>query len=283
MSVQNNVAMVSCFSPCRPHSTLTLTPNPFHLSLHSAPSSPEPSTHCTITCCAMQRTSLCTPHPALHHHLLHHAMHLTVRTAPRNAPTSRDHVTTICTTMHPTGSCQLPSIPMAHIASVPTCTHHQLNRWRNEATRSYHKHPVPVTPGRRKTSQSRDQSVRSHRSVSDSKRAKANNPNPSTDGQVSNTAADSRGLSGCAIYLGRNPHDVTQCDTQFLWDGHTTQKGDKGAKLRAARSGDTLCLDWNLPISCGSNSHLSSHCCSGCGSDDHEAQSCRLAQLRTQN
>ncbi|SRR5713226_3226131 len=132
MSVQNNVAMVSCFSPCRPHSTLTLTPNPFHLSLHSAPSSPEPSTHCTITCCAMQRTSLCTPHPALHHHLLHHATHLTVRTAPRIAPSPVApcnapycvhrtlHCTITCCTMQCTSLCAPhPATLLLHGTTLP--------------------------------------------------------------------------------------------------------------------------------------------------------------------
>jgi hypothetical protein len=97
---------------------------------------------------------------------------------------------------------------------------------------------------------------------------------------------DSRGLSACAICLSRNPHDVTQCDANTLWDGHTptfARKGDKGAKLRTTNSGDSLCLDWNLPRSCNSNSHLSRHRCSGCGNNDHGAQTCRLAQPRVQN
>ncbi len=128
--------------------------------------------------------------------------------------------------------------------------------------------------------QHRDQNTHSFRSASDGRKSKANSPSSNTEGGA-NTNPDSRGLSACAVCLGRNPHNVAQCDTQVLWDGHTpafAQKGDKGAKLRAARTGDTMCLDWNLPRSCGSSSHLARHRCSGCSNEDHGAQSCQLAQ-----
>ncbi len=189
----------------------------------------------------------------------------------------------------------------AHDTSMPTCAHNQmLNRHLNEATaltaqasnpghtrpsqskaRSACYQPYGTGLGADSTNQSRDHNARNLESASNSRRTK-----PGGGNQTPTTSADLRGLSACAICLSRNPHDVAHCDAQFLWDGHTpvfAQKGDKGAKLRAARSGDSMCLDWNLPRACSSNSHLSRHRCSSCGSDDHGAQSCRLAQPKIQN
>jgi hypothetical protein len=128
---------------------------------------------------------------------------------------------------------------------------------------------------------SNDENTRSIRPTNAHKKAKVGSTNVGAHDQNFTGSADPRGLSACAICLSRNPHDVTQCDANLLWDGHTpsfARKGDKGAKLRNATSGDTICLDWNLPRSCSSNSHLSRHRCSGCGDSDHGAQTCRLAQ-----
>jgi hypothetical protein len=130
-----------------------------------------------------------------------------------------------------------------------------------------------------------DESARSARSVSGNRKSKVGTHSGTND-QSLTTGTDVRGLSACAICLSRNPHDVTQCDANLLWDGHSpafARKGDKGAKLRAASSGDSLCLDWNLPRACNSNSHVARHRCSGCGNSDHGAQTCRLAQPKVQN
>ena len=147
-------------------------------------------------------------------------------------------------------------------------------------SRSGRYQPYNTDIGANAAGQTNDESPRSSRPVSTSKRNKVGSHNSGND-HPPNGGTDPRGLSACAICLGRNPHDVSQCTASLLWDNHTpafTKKGDKGAKLRVASSGDTLCLDWNLPRSCSSSSHLARHRCSGCGNDDHGAQSCRLAQ-----
>ena len=136
------------------------------------------------------------------------------------------------------------------------------------------------------TNRQSDENMRSARPMSTHRKAKVGNGAFSNHDQNFTVNPDPRGLSACAICLGRNPHDVAQCDATLLWDGHTptfARKGDKGAKLRTANSGDTLCLDWNLPRPCNSNSHLSRHRCSGCGNNDHGAQTCRLAQPKVPN
>ena len=136
------------------------------------------------------------------------------------------------------------------------------------------------------TSRTNDENTRNIRLSSSQRRAKVGGGNQASLDQKFTISPDTRGLSTCAICLSHNPHDVAQCDASLLWDGHTpvfARKGDKGAKLRTASTGDTLCLDWNLPRSCNSGSHISRHRCSGCGNNDHGAQSCRLAQPKVQN
>jgi hypothetical protein len=131
-----------------------------------------------------------------------------------------------------------------------------------------------------------DENTRSIRPISFQKKAKVGGGYQESPDQKFIIGSDARGLSACAICLSRNPHDVAQCDATLLWDGHTpafARKGDKGAKLRTANTGDTLCLDWNLPRSCNSGSHSSRHRCSGCGNNDHGAQSCRLTQPKVHN
>src|SRR5713101_8191844 len=126
------------------------------------------------------------------------------------------------------------------------------------------------------TDRSTDEGSRSSRPISHNRRNKVGGGNSSASNHNFTASTDTRGLSACAICLGRNPHDVTQCDASLLWDGHIpsfARKGDKGAKLQTASSGDTLCLDWNLPKASNSNPHQSRHRCSGCGNNDHEAQS----------
>ena len=146
--------------------------------------------------------------------------------------------------------------------------------------------PYNTGHGSDTTSPASDENARSSRPISTPRKAKVGSTNSDTHTHNYTANTDPRGLSACAVCLSRNPHDVTQCDAVLLWDGHTptfARKGDKGAKLRAATSGDTICLDWNLPRSCSSNSHLSRHRCSGCGNSDHGAQTCRLAQPKIQN
>ncbi len=232
----------------------------------------------------MQRTATRTQHVSTHAHIM------------------PSHFTT-CDTMHAPHTPPSPLPHRPHCPSPTTHTHNQLNRHLNETnacisqmsdanatrtsqskSRSAHYQPYGSGLGADVLNQSKDQNSRSLRSISNSRKTKASSPSADRPGANSNT--DSGGLSACAVCLGRNPHDVAQCDAQVLWDGHTlafAQKGDKGAKLRAARTSNTLCLDWNLPRTCGSSSHLARHRCSGCGNGDHGAQSCRLAQPRIQN
>jgi hypothetical protein len=160
------------------------------------------------------------------------------------------------------------------------------NRPTPTRTRSGRYQPYNTGQGMDSNNRPNDENARSVRPISSQKKAKVGSGSHGSHDQNFTSGTDSRGLSACAICLSRNPHDVTQCDANLLWDGHTpafARKGDKGAKLRAANTGDTLCLDWNLPRSCNSNSHVARHRCSGCGNNDHGAQTCRLAQPKVQN
>ena len=310
LSIQNHVSQVStpfCYSfasftnPHTPHLTLThlapVIPPTSHVR-----SSPQPHAPCTprfLTPAhphAPRGTSFaprCTPRTTLHP--MPHA-------AP---PRITRHPFTSCntprTTRHPS-PCTM-RIPTPHLTShtshPPIASHHQLNKRIDSlaaraSTTDHHKphsrsksgryQPYNTDIGADAAGRNNDETSRSSRSVSSNKRHKVGNRQSSPSDHPLSGGTEPRGLSACAICLGRNPHDVSQCAASLLWDNHTpvfAKKGDKGAKLRVASSGDSLCLDWNLPRSCGSSSHLARHRCSGCGSDDHGAQSCRLAQPKS--
>jgi hypothetical protein len=190
------------------------------------------------------------------------------RTPRHHAPCSPPPCTMHCTAAdfmpHPRTPCsttnqlnkRLDEMTVA-LARVPNTTQ---NKPPQPRLRSGRYQPYNSGQGTDAASRPNDENTRSIRPTNAHKKAKVGSTNVGAHDQNFTGSADPRGLSACAICLSRNPHDVTQCDANLLWDGHTpsfARKGDKGAKLRNATSGDTICLDWNLPRSCSSNSHLS--------------------------
>jgi hypothetical protein len=205
----------------------------------------------------------------------------------------------------------IPRAPQPHITGAPH--HHlmhpqpiQLNKWLDEMesgamtrvpntdqnrapksrTKSGRYQPYNTGPAPDSSGRSNEETTRSTRPVSTNRKSKVRNGSASIGDQDFTPGTGARGLSACTICLGRNPHNVAQCNADILWDGYRpsfARKGDQGARLRTASSGDALCLDWNLPRSCNSSSHVARHRCSGCGSSDHGAQTCRLAQPKVQN
>ena len=82
----------------------------------------------------------------------------------------------------------------------------------------------------------------------------------------------------CTVCLGRHDHTFTKCDNSKLWDGapSAARKNEQGCLVTA--NGLALCFDWQVPKGCRSTSHLDWHICSGCGGDDHGAQTCPRAE-----
>jgi len=233
-------------------------------------------------------------HPSLlpNHIFMHHTLHCHT---PHIVPSRTTHLCTMhCTTMgfipHP-GTARPTTnqlnkcidVMTAALARAPSTNQNKPPQTRLRSSRYQ---PYNTGQGSDMTNHPNDENTRSNRPTSNHRKTKVGSNSLSTHDQNFMVSTDPRGLSACAICLSRNPHDVMQCDANVLWDGHNptfARKGDKGAKLRTASSGDTLCLDWNLPRSCNSNLHLSRHRCSGCGNNDHGAQTCRLAQPKVQN
>jgi hypothetical protein len=271
-SIQNRVSMVSpfCFY------SITLT-NHDDLSR-------------TLT--ASRIMHACRPHMAhaltcTAHHIGTHAGTLHLHSRITSIPSAHAHFMLLaarpCVSPHPPSqlSKQLDEAT-ARLASATSARQPKIPLPRSRTAR-YQPYNTTLSTGT--MNGTRDEDSRSHRSISSSRRSKVGT-NPATDDGSFTVSSDSRSLSACAICLGRNPHDVTQCDATTLWDGHTpafTRRADKGARLRAIHSGDAICLDWNLSRSCQSSSHLSRHRCSGCGGEDHGAQSCRLTQPKVSN
>ncbi|KAJ6482382.1 hypothetical protein DFH09DRAFT_950140, partial [Mycena vulgaris] len=87
----------------------------------------------------------------------------------------------------------------------------------------------------------------------------------------------SDGLSACAVCLGRHRHDVRACNSSTLWNGSTQARAKRNpeGKLTNGRR-ELICLAWQRS-GCELN-HVSLHECSGCGSPNHGAQKCHLAQ-----
>ena len=95
--------------------------------------------------------------------------------------------------------------------------------------------------------------------------------------EVFQSGTGSRGRV-CAVCLGRHEHFFAKCEETRLWNGSAAaaQKNKQGHF--AAVNSQHLCFDWQLPRGCASTSHTDRHICSGCGSSDHGAQSCPLAE-----
>ncbi|KAJ6496854.1 hypothetical protein DFH09DRAFT_945759, partial [Mycena vulgaris] len=89
----------------------------------------------------------------------------------------------------------------------------------------------------------------------------------------------SDGLSACALCLGRHRHNVRECSSATLWNSSTPARvkrsGPEG-KLVNSRN-EVICINWQKTMGCNVN-HAARHECSGCGSPNHGAQKCHLAQ-----
>ncbi|EKM75245.1 hypothetical protein AGABI1DRAFT_46761, partial [Agaricus bisporus var. burnettii JB137-S8] len=100
----------------------------------------------------------------------------------------------------------------------------------------------------------------------------------STTGAAHNSASQPS-LSACTRCLGRHPHDVANCAATVLWDKSTPVRCDWNKQKRLVNpSGTVLCSDWQRRQGCKISSHPARHECSGCGSTEHGAQSCQLAE-----
>ncbi|KAJ7648790.1 hypothetical protein DFH06DRAFT_996905, partial [Mycena polygramma] len=90
--------------------------------------------------------------------------------------------------------------------------------------------------------------------------------------------SQSDGVSACAICLGRHRHNVRECKSATLWNGTTPARTKRNADGRLVNSRkEVICLGWQRVSGCELN-HASRHECSGCGSTNHGAQKCHLAQ-----
>jgi hypothetical protein len=81
--------------------------------------------------------------------------------------------------------------------------------------------PYSTGPATDSTNRLDDGNPRSSRVASANKRGKVGHLPSGANDQGFTAGTDIRGLSACAICLGRNPHDVTQCNASTLWDRHT--------------------------------------------------------------
>ncbi|KAJ7208919.1 hypothetical protein GGX14DRAFT_365007, partial [Mycena pura] len=71
---------------------------------------------------------------------------------------------------------------------------------------------------------------------------------------------------------------VKDCQSETLWNGSTPARTKRNQEGRLVNSrNDVICLGWQRPSGCTRN-HSSRHECSGCGSPNHGAQKCHLAQ-----
>ncbi|KAI0054459.1 hypothetical protein BV25DRAFT_1769605, partial [Artomyces pyxidatus] len=70
------------------------------------------------------------------------------------------------------------------------------------------------------------------------------------------------------------------CNRPTLWDGKTPSRCKRsGTNNRILdRDGLEICLDWQRASGCVSRKHAERHRCSGCGSTNHGAARCHLAE-----
>ena len=85
-------------------------------------------------------------------------------------------------------------------------------------------------------------------------------------------------LPACPVCLGRHRHRVASCQTTKTWSGKDaiSSRTDTGRILN--KRGAILCADWQRPNRCTDASGRHLHECSGCGSAEHGADSCHLAE-----
>ena len=101
----------------------------------------------------------------------------------------------------------------------------------------------------------------------------------STQGRLLRDGAHNK--SACPSCLGRHPHNINNCITQYLWDGTPAhaRRTPEGRLIDPA--GDILCHDWQKPQGCSRPHNNAKHACSGCGSTSHGAQKCPKGEPRS--
>lgn len=107
-----------------------------------------------------------------------------------------------------------------------------------------------------------------------SKKAKSGSSTPHGSGPSTQSS-----LSACTRCLRRHPHDIANCAATTLWDKNTPVRCEWNKQKRLVNpKGTVLCSDWQRRQGCKSSSHPFRHECSGCGSTEHGAQTCQLAE-----
>lgn len=84
--------------------------------------------------------------------------------------------------------------------------------------------------------------------------------------------------SACPTCLGRFQHDVRNCASETLWDGHPAHCTRSSDGTLTNPKGHPVCTDWQRPFGCRLRHAAALHECSGCGSSDHGAQACSKTQ-----
>lgn len=106
------------------------------------------------------------------------------------------------------------------------------------------------------------------------KKAKSGSSTPHGSGPSTQSS-----LSACTRCLRRHPHDIANCAATTLWDKNTPVRCEWNKQKRLVNpKGTVLCSDWQRRQGCKSSSHPFRHECSGCGSTEHGAQTCQLAE-----
>lgn len=83
----------------------------------------------------------------------------------------------------------------------------------------------------------------------------------------------------CAVCLGRHRHDMRQCNTATTWSGKPARcRRDPVSHRVLDPRGVQLCIEWQRQTRCSSRDPGHAHFCSGCGSPEHGAHTCSLAQ-----
>ena len=196
-----------------------------HISMRHAPHTHAPFTHTHHTHLASHNGTFhlcpCAPRAIPIPHRL---------TAPHHA-----HLTTIQHVHNSHPQPQQLNKRLDEMTAALACTPSaSQNRPPQSRSRSNRYQPYNAGPATDTTSHPSNDTACNTRTASASRKGKVGHTSPGTNDQNFIVATDTCELSACAICLSRNPHDVTQCNANLLWDGHTpafAQKGDKGAKL----------------------------------------------------
>lgn len=85
-------------------------------------------------------------------------------------------------------------------------------------------------------------------------------------------------LPACPVCLGRNRHRVASCQATKMWNGKDTVSSRTSSGRILNKHGSVICSDWQRPNRCTDSSGKHLHECSGCGSSEHGADACHLAQ-----